>query len=84
MNQVYVIEALRTPFGSFGGTLAEVPATELAATVARALIDRTGIDPATLDETTFELRDPSNALVPATVSYDANNNRANLQLGPGA
>ena len=50
MNQVYIIEALRTPFGSFGGTLADVPATELAATVARALIERSGIDPATLNQ----------------------------------
>jgi acetyl-CoA C-acetyltransferase len=50
MNQVYVIDALRTPFGSFGGNLADVPATELAATVARALIERNKIDPALLDQ----------------------------------
>lgn len=50
MNQVYIIDALRTPFGSFGGNLAEVPATELAATVARALLERHPVDPAALDQ----------------------------------
>jgi len=50
MNQVYIIDALRTPFGSFGGSLADVPATQLAATVTKALLERTGIDPATLDQ----------------------------------
>lgn len=50
MNQVYIIDALRTPFGSFGGSLAEVPATELAATVAKALIERNQFDPAVLDQ----------------------------------
>ena len=29
MNQVYVIDALRTPFGSFGGVLADVAPTLL-------------------------------------------------------
>jgi len=50
MNQVYVIDALRTPFGSFGGVLADVPATELAATVTRALLERNQIDPAIIDQ----------------------------------
>lgn len=50
MNQVYVIDALRTPFGSFGGVLADVPATELAATVTRALLERNHIDPSIIDQ----------------------------------
>ena len=50
MNQVYIIDALRTPFGSFGGNLADVPATELAATVAKALLERNPVDPAALDQ----------------------------------
>jgi len=50
MNQVYIIDALRTPFGSFGGNLADVPATELAATVTKALLERNPIDPAALDQ----------------------------------
>ena len=50
MNKVYIIEALRTPFGSFGGTLADVPAPQLAATVTRALLERHPVDPAALDQ----------------------------------
>ncbi len=43
MENVYVIAALRTPFGSFGGVLADVPAPQLAATVITALLDQSGI-----------------------------------------
>ena len=50
MNQVYIIDALRTPFGSFGGTLADVPATQLAATVTKELLDKSQLDPGTLDQ----------------------------------
>lgn len=50
MNQVYVIDALRTPFGSFGGVLADVPAIQLAATVVKELIKRHLADPAALDQ----------------------------------
>ena len=50
MNQVYIIDALRTPFGSFGGTLADVPATLLASTVTRALLEQNQIDPGALDQ----------------------------------
>ena len=42
MENVYVIEALRTPFGSFGGVLADVPAPKLAATVIAELLAKTG------------------------------------------
>lgn len=41
---------MRTPFGSFGGSLADVPATQLAATVVRALLERNQLDPAFLDQ----------------------------------
>lgn len=50
MNDVYVIDALRTPFGSFGGCLADVPAPQLAATVTKALLERNQLDPAALDQ----------------------------------
>jgi len=43
MANVYLIEALRTPFGSFGGCLSEVPATDLAATVMAKLVENAGI-----------------------------------------
>ena len=50
MSDVFVVEALRTPFGSFGGNLAEVPAPQLAATVVKALVTRTGIPVAQIDQ----------------------------------
>ncbi len=43
MENVYVIEALRTPFGSFGGTLADVPAPRLGAAVIGELLARSGV-----------------------------------------
>ncbi|TYO98585.1 acetyl-CoA C-acetyltransferase [Geothermobacter ehrlichii] len=43
MQDVYVIDARRTPFGSFGGSLAGVPAPQLAATVLADLLQRTGL-----------------------------------------
>jgi acetyl-CoA C-acetyltransferase len=43
MNQVYVVEALRTPFGSLGGILSDVEAPKLAATVMNGLFERSGL-----------------------------------------
>ena len=42
--------ALRTPFGRYGGTLASVRPDDLAAAVIRALIERSGIDPAVVED----------------------------------
>ena len=50
MGEIFVVEALRTPFGSFGGTLAEVPAVELAATVMRGLLEKSGLSADAVDE----------------------------------
>jgi len=45
-----ICSPLRTPVGRFGGALKAVPAAELAATVIRAIIERTGLDPARVDD----------------------------------
>ena len=45
-----VVDGLRTPFGRHGGALREVRPDDLAAHVIRALLDRTGVDPATVDD----------------------------------
>ena len=42
--------ALRTPFGRYGGALASVRPDDLAATVIRAVVERTGIDPAAIED----------------------------------
>ena len=50
MQDVVIVAATRTAIGSFQGTLANVPAVELGATVIRALLEKTAIDPASVDE----------------------------------
>jgi acetyl-CoA C-acetyltransferase len=53
MRDAVICEPLRTPVGRFGGVFKDVPAVELAATVLRALVERTGIDPAEVDDVLF-------------------------------
>lgn len=43
MNEVYIISAVRTPIGSFGGALASLSATVLGGIVIKAAIERAGI-----------------------------------------
>jgi acetyl-CoA C-acetyltransferase len=50
MNEVYVVETLRTPFGSFGGSLAEVPAPKLAAPVMAKLLENAGLNGEVVDQ----------------------------------
>jgi acetyl-CoA C-acetyltransferase len=50
MNDVYIVSALRTPFGSFGGNLADLPAPELAAQVIRAIMERNSLPGDQVDE----------------------------------
>jgi acetyl-CoA acetyltransferase family protein len=51
MNEAFVYEAIRTPFGRLGGALATVRPDDLAATALRALLDRVGgVDPAAIDD----------------------------------
>lgn len=50
MSDVYVVEALRTPFGSFSGMLADVSAPELAATVMKGLLEKAGLSADAVDE----------------------------------
>lgn len=53
MKRAAIVSPLRTPIGAFGGSLKNVPVEELGATVARAIVHRTGIDPALLDDVVF-------------------------------
>jgi acetyl-CoA C-acetyltransferase len=50
MRDAVICEPLRTPVGGFGGALRDVPAHELAATVIRALLERTGLPPDAVDD----------------------------------
>jgi acetyl-CoA acyltransferase len=50
-EKVYLVDGVRTPIGSFGGTLAEVRADDLAAHVLKSLMDRNpNIDPETIED----------------------------------
>ena len=50
MNDAYIVAALRTPIGRYGGALKDVRPDDLAAHVIRALVERTGIDPADVED----------------------------------
>jgi acetyl-CoA C-acetyltransferase len=50
MKEVYIMSAVRTPVGSFGGSLKDIPATKLGATVIKSAIERVGIKPGQVDE----------------------------------
>jgi acetyl-CoA C-acetyltransferase len=45
MKEVYIVSAVRTAMGSFGGTLAGVPATKLGAAAIKGAMDRINLDP---------------------------------------
>jgi acetyl-CoA C-acetyltransferase len=49
-KEVYIISAVRTPIGSFGGALKDVPATKLGATAIKAAVEKAGIKPEQVDE----------------------------------
>jgi len=44
MKEVYIVSAVRTPIGSFGGTLAGLSATQLGALAIKGAIQKAGID----------------------------------------
>jgi acetyl-CoA C-acetyltransferase len=50
MRDVFVVEALRTPFGALSGSLSDLAAPELAATVMRALLQYSSLAPGAVDE----------------------------------
>ena len=50
MPEAYIIDAVRTPVGKRGGSLASVHSADLGAHVLRALVERTGIDPGAVDD----------------------------------
>ena len=53
MHRAAIVCPIRTPVGKFLGALASISAGNLGATVLKALIERTGVDPAVIDEVIF-------------------------------
>jgi len=50
MKEIYIVNALRTPLGSFQGVLADIPAPQLAAGVMTALLQKNDLPPSAMDE----------------------------------
>ncbi|MEY3494905.1 MAG: acetyl-CoA C-acyltransferase [Candidatus Limnocylindrus sp.] len=50
LREAWIVEAVRTPVGRYGGALAGVRPDDLAATVLEAVVARSGIDPASIDD----------------------------------
>ena len=61
MTEAYIVAALRSPVGKNGGALSGVHPADLGAHVLRGIVDRTGIDPAAVDDVIFGCVDPIGA-----------------------
>jgi acetyl-CoA C-acetyltransferase len=53
MAEAYIVDAVRTPVGRRGGGLSQIHPADLGAASIAALVDRTGIDPAAVDDVVF-------------------------------
>ena len=53
MAEAYIVDAIRSPVGRRGGGLSEVHPADLGAHVLRSLVERTGIDPAAVEDVVF-------------------------------
>lgn len=49
-KKVYIVSAVRTPIGSFGGSLRDFSATQLGAIAIKAAVQRAGLQPEQIDE----------------------------------
>ncbi len=53
MKEVYIVSAVRTPIGSFGGSLASLTAVQLGSAAAKGAIERAKVDPKLIQEVFF-------------------------------
>ncbi|HET7229775.1 MAG TPA: acetyl-CoA C-acyltransferase [Longimicrobium sp.] len=53
MTDALIIDAVRTPIGRYAGALSSVRPDDLAATVIRSLVERTGVNPSLVDDVVF-------------------------------
>ena len=53
MAEAWIVDGVRTPIGRHGGALASVRPDDLAAVAIKALVQRTGIDPESIDDVLF-------------------------------
>lgn len=50
MKEVYILSAVRTPIGSFGGSLKDVSATQLGAAAIKGALEKSGVSPDDVDD----------------------------------
>jgi acetyl-CoA C-acetyltransferase len=53
VNEVYILSAVRTPIGKFGGSLASQTAADMGVVAAKAALERAGVQPQQVEETIF-------------------------------
>ena len=53
MKNVYILSAVRTPIGKFGGSLASLSAVDMGVVAAKAALERAGAQPQQVEETIF-------------------------------
>jgi len=53
LNEVFIISAVRTPIGKFGGKLAHMTSPDLGVVAAKAAMERAGVKPEQVEETIF-------------------------------
>jgi acetyl-CoA C-acetyltransferase len=53
LNDVYILSAVRTPIGKFGGSLASQSAADMGVVAAKAAMERAGVQPQQVEETIF-------------------------------
>jgi acetyl-CoA C-acetyltransferase len=53
LSDVFILSAVRTPIGKFGGSLASMSAADMGVVAAKAAMERAGIEPAQVEETIF-------------------------------
>jgi acetyl-CoA C-acetyltransferase len=53
MAEAYIVDAVRTPVGRRGGGLSQIHPADLGAASISALVERTGVDPAAVDDVVF-------------------------------
>lgn len=53
MQAVYILSAVRTPIGKFGGALASCTAADMGVVAAKAALERAGVRPEQIEETIF-------------------------------
>ncbi len=51
MEETVIVSGVRTPFGTFGGSLVDIPAPKLGGMVIREAMDRVGLNGSEVDET---------------------------------